>query len=271
MPATRGFLAMDWEERIRFPDIFDLGGKKAIVTGGSRGLGAAMALALARAGADLIIVARGEEELAARAERLKEQSGRQVTPVCADLTRLEDIDQLVAKALAQWGKIDILVNNAGYNRPQPAVEFTEENWDRTLDINLKGLFFTAQAVGREMIKRRYGKIININSQMGFVALYNRAAYCSSKGGVAQLTRALAVEWAPYNVNVNGIAPTFFETAMTIPLLADEEFRQEVLGRIPMGRLGRLDELAGTVIYLASDASSMVTGHTVMVDGGWTVW
>ncbi|NLM94151.1 MAG: glucose 1-dehydrogenase [Firmicutes bacterium] len=262
---------MDWEERIKFPDIFDLSGKKAIVTGGSRGLGAAMALALARAGADLIVVARGEEELASRAERLRELSGREVTPVTADLTRLEDIERLVATAMAQWGKIDILVNNAGYNRPQPAVEFTEENWDKTLDINLKGLFFTAQAVGREMIKRRYGKIININSQMGFVALYDRAAYCASKGGVAQLTRALAVEWAPYNVNVNGIAPTFFETAMTIPLLADEKFRQEVLSRIPMGRLGRLDELAGTVIYLASDASSMVTGHTVMVDGGWTIW
>ena len=262
---------MDWEERIKFPDIFDLSGKKAIVTGGSRGLGAAMALALARAGADLIVVARGEEELASRAERLRELSGRVVTPVTADLPRLEDIARLVAPAMAQWGKIDILVNNAGYNRPQPAVEFTEENWDKTLDINLKGLFFTAQAVGREMIKRRYGKIININSQMGFVALYDRAAYCASKGGVAQLTRALAVEWAPYNVNVNGIAPTFFETAMTIPLLADAKFRQEVLSRIPMGRLGRLDELAGTVIYLASDASSMVTGHTVMVDGGWTIW
>ncbi len=262
---------MDWEERIKFPDIFDLSGKKAIVTGGSRGLGAAMALALARAGADLIIVARGEEELAARAERLRELSGREVTPVTADLTRLEDIERMVATAMAQWGQIDILVNNAGYNRPQPAVEFTEENWDKTLNINLKGLFFTAQAVAREMIKRRYGKIININSQMGFVALYDRAAYCASKGGVAQLTRALAVEWAPYNINVNGIAPTFFETAMTIPLLADEKFRQEVLWRIPMGRLGRLDELAGTVIYLASDASSMVTGHTVMVDGGWTIW
>ncbi|MGI6037223.1 MAG: SDR family NAD(P)-dependent oxidoreductase [Limnochordia bacterium] len=251
--------------------MFSLAGRGAIVTGGSRGIGATLALALAQAGAEVIVTARDPERLAAEAERISKLTGQRVTPVALDLTNVDDIQLLVDKALELWGKIDILVNNAGYNLPEPAVEVTEDHWDRIVDLNLKSLFFCSQAVGREMVKRRYGRIININSQMGLVGLYNRTVYCASKGGVTNLTRALAVEWAPYNVNVNGIAPTFFETDLTRPMLEDPEFHEDVISRIPKGRVGQLHELAGTVIYLASDASSMVTGQTIAVDGGWTAW
>jgi Dehydrogenases with different specificities (related to short-chain alcohol dehydrogenases) len=161
------------------------------------------------------------------------------------------------------------VNNAGINIPQWAVDVTEEAWDTVFNINVKGLFFCAQAVGKVMIAQRKGKIINISSQSGSVALIKRAAYCSSKGGVNLLTKVLALEWAKYNVLVNAVAATFLETPMTKPMLAEKEFRDYVMGNILLGRLAQYEDVIGAVIYLASGASNMVTGHVLLVDGGWT--
>ncbi len=176
---------------------------------------------------------------------------------------------MVQATLARFGRIDILVNNAGINIPEPALEVSEEHWDRVLDINLKGLFFCAQKVGQVMVEQGRGKIINIGSQMGFVGGKLRAAYCSSKGGVVQLTKALAIEWAPHGVNVNGVAPTFLETPFTAAMFENQEFYEEVVGNILFGRLGRVEDVLGAIVFLASPASDLITGHTLLVDGGWT--
>jgi 2-deoxy-D-gluconate 3-dehydrogenase len=178
---------------------------------------------------------------------------------------------MVEEAEEGLGPLHILVNNAGINLPRPALEVTEEEWDLVLDTNLKGLFFAAQAAGRRMVERRYGRIVNMASQMGFVGFYFRAAYCASKAGVVNLTRVLAVEWAPYGVTVNAVAPTFVETPMTRGMLEDPWFREEVLRRIPLGRLADPQDVVDAVRYLASDAAAMVTGHTLLVDGGWVAW
>jgi 2-deoxy-D-gluconate 3-dehydrogenase len=172
-------------------------------------------------------------------------------------------------AMKAFGHIDILVNNAGINIPQWAVDVTEEAWDDILDTNLKGLFFCAQAVGKVMIQQRKGKIINISSQTGTVAIPERAAYCSSKGGVNLLTKVLAVEWAQYNINVNAIAPTFIETPFSKPMFENTGFREYVLENIPLGRIGQPQDVVGGLIYLASEASNLVTGHILLIDGGWT--
>ena len=178
---------------------------------------------------------------------------------------------MVQQTLDRFGQIDILVNNAGINIPKYALDVTEEDWDLVLDINLKGLFFCSQAVGREMVKRKSGKIINISSQMGVIGYYKRAAYCSSKAGVVNLTRVLAIEWAPYGVRVNCIGPTFLRTPLTAPMFADEGYYQEIVDRIPLGDIGKPEDVVGAVVYLASPASDLVTGHALLVDGGWTAW
>ncbi len=249
---------------------FNLAGKVALVTGGGRGIGAHIALALAEAGADVGVAGRTlaqTQEVAARIRDL----GRRSYAAYVDVTNVPSIRAMVEEVAGHFGRIDILVNNAGVNIIKYALDVTEEDWDQVLDTNLKGVFFCAQSVGRLMVAQKYGRIVNIASQMAAVGYYKRAAYCASKGGVAQITKVLAVEWARDNVTVNAVAPTFIETAMTAKMLQDEEFRQEVLRRIPMGRLGQPDEVIGAVIYLASDASSLVTGHTLFVDGGWTAW
>jgi len=161
------------------------------------------------------------------------------------------------------------MNNAGLNVPQWAAEVTEEAWDRVMNTNLKGLFFVAQAVGKVMIRQKRGKIINVSSQAGSVGLLRRAAYCASKGGVNQLTRVLAIEWAPHNINVNAIAPTFVETPLTRPMFQDQNFREYVMGNISLGRIGKPEDIVGAAIYLASAASDLVTGHVLLIDGGWT--
>ena len=248
---------------------FDLTGKVALVTGAGRGMGYDFALALAEYGADLIICSRTLSEL----EKLRDEiqaRGRRVLAIQADITQIPRIHAMVAEAVRTFGRIDILVNNAGINIPQFAIDVTEENWDKVMNINLKALFFTAQAVGKVMIAQKGGKIINISSQVGTVAIPRRAAYCSSKGGVNQLTKLLALEWAPYNINVNAVSPTFLETPFTEPMFKDEAFRRYVLGNIPLGRLGKTSDVTGAVIYLASSASDLVTGHILLVDGGWTI-
>jgi 2-deoxy-D-gluconate 3-dehydrogenase len=247
---------------------FDLTGRVAFVTGAGRGLGRHMALALAKYGANLVICSRTLselEEVAAETEAL----GREALVRRADMTLTSDIDNVVTAAEQRFGRIDILVNNAGINIPQWAEEVTEEAWDRVLDINLKGLFFCAQAVGKVMIRQKRGKIINVSSQAGSVGLIKRAAYCSSKGAVNQLTRVLAVEWAKHKINVNAIAPTFVETPMTKPMFEDAEFRKYIFDNILFDRAAQPKDVVGAVIYLASSASDMVTGHILHIDGGWT--
>jgi 2-deoxy-D-gluconate 3-dehydrogenase len=186
-----------------------------------------------------------------------------------DICQTSDIERMVDESVKAFGHIDILVNNAGVNIPQWAVDVTEDAWDKIMAVNLKGLFFCAKAVGKVMIQQKKGKIINVSSQSGSVGLPQRAAYCSSKGGVNLLTKVLAMEWAQYNINVNAIAPTFIETPFTKPMFEKEGFREYVLGNIPLGRVGKPEDVVGAVIYLASDTSDLVTGHILLIDGGWT--
>ena len=246
-------------------------GKVAIVTGTGTGLGQAAALALAGAGAKIILTELpGRTDAAeATAKMARDDYGVETLVLPLDVQQRDQIDELVGGALANFGQIDILVNNAGVNIPKLAVDVTEEDWDRVMDINLKGLFFTTQAVGKEMIARGGGKIINIASQMGVVGYWKRAAYCSSKAGVVNLTRVLAFEWAQHGVRVNAVGPTFVETPLTRPMFEDQAFREDVMGRIPLGRLATPQDIAGAIVYLASAASDMVTGQTLLVDGGWT--
>jgi NAD(P)-dependent dehydrogenase (short-subunit alcohol dehydrogenase family) len=186
-----------------------------------------------------------------------------------DVTRLDQISSAVAAAHAHFGRIDALVNNAGIGPENPAEKVTEADFDATLAVNLKGTFFTAQAVGRLMIARKYGRIINISSQAGSVALKGESIYCMSKAAIDHLTRCLAVEWGPHNINVNAVAPTFVWTDGTRPALADEKFRKATLASIPLGRIGEPQEVAGAVVFLASPAASLINGATLLVDGGWT--
>ena len=252
-----------------FPD-FSLTGQKAIVTGSSKGIGRGIALALAHAGADVVVTSRD----AARAEPVAQEIrgvGRDALAVALDVADVESIDCMVPAVLEHFGRIDILVNNAGINIPELAVDVTEAHWDAVLDTNLKGLFFCSQRVGREMLDQGRGKIVNIASQMGLVGGRLRAAYCASKGGVVQLTKVLAIEWSRHGVNVNAVAPTFIRTPLTEPMLADEAFRQEVLSNIPLGRIGEVEDVVGAVVFLASSAADLITGQTLLVDGGWVAW
>jgi NAD(P)-dependent dehydrogenase (short-subunit alcohol dehydrogenase family) len=236
---------------------FDLSGKVAIVTGAGRGMGYPIALGLARYGADLVLCSRTVSEL----EKVKteiEMLGRRALVQRMDVTRIPEIGAMVEATLKTFGHIDILVNNV-----------TEEAWDKVFNTNLKGLFFCTQAVGKVMIRQKNGKIINVSSQSGVVGLLQRAVYCSSKGGVNLLTKVLAIEWAKYNINVNAIAPTFIETPFTKPMFEKEGFKEYVLGNIPLGRVGKPEDVVGGIIYLASGASDLVTGHILLIDGGWT--
>ena len=239
-------------KRIEFPG-FDLSGKVAIVTGAGRGMGYHIALALAKYGADLVVCSRTVPELEKVGNEI-EKLGRRVLIQQMDVRKISQINAMVKGSVETFEHIDILINNAGINVPQWAVDVTEEAWDNIMDINLKGLFFCAQAVGKVMIQQKRGKIINVSSQAGSVGLLQRAAYCSSKGGVNLLTKVLAIEWAQYNINVNAIAPTFIETPFTKPMFEKEGFREYVLGNIPLGHVGKPEDVVGAVIYLASEAT-----------------
>ncbi len=246
---------------------FDLTGKVALVTGAARGMGREFALALAKYGADLVVC-----DILPEIEKIKpeiEGFGRRVLTQRTDLYKTPEIHTLVNESIKTFGRIDILVNNAGINIPQWAAEVTEEAWDKVINLNLKGLFFCCQAVGKVMVQQRKGKIINVSSTMGSVGLERRAAYSSSKAGVNLLTKVLAIEWAPYQINVNAIAPTFVETPLTKPMFEEKGFRDSVLRNIPLGRIAQTNDITGAVVYLASEASNMVTGHVLLIDGGWT--
>ena len=248
--------------------LFDLSGKVAIVTGTSRGLGQCFGRALAKAGADLVITSRDKSRLADFQEEI-ETFGRKALPLQLDVLKQSDIENMVGAALAEYGKIDILINNAGLNIRQPATEFTWDNWDTVLRTNLKGAFFVAQAVGKEMIKRQYGRIINIGSCTCVFGMEGIGPYCASRGGVLQLSRSLAAEWGRHGVTVNVLAPGWFKTAQNQVLYDNKPWVEYITDRIPLGRPGRPNDLDGTAIFLASDASAYVTGQIILVDGGFT--
>jgi NAD(P)-dependent dehydrogenase (short-subunit alcohol dehydrogenase family) len=246
----------------------ELKDQKVIVTGGSKGIGKEIAISFAKLGANVVITGRDQKALTAATEELKKYSS-QCSYVLADIQSVNEIYNMVDKAIRFLGGLDVLVNNAGVNISKPAIEVTEEDWDTVIDTNLKGTFFMSQQAGKYMITQNKGKIINIVSQMGFVGYIKRSSYCSSKGGAVQLTKALAIEWAPYNIKVNAVAPTFIETEFTSTMFKDEAFYKDVLSRIPLGKLAKPSDVSGAVLYLASDMANFVTGETVKVDGGWT--
>jgi len=248
---------------------FDLSGSVVLVTGPARGLGRASALACAAAGADMVLGLRDQASdggLAVEIERL----GRKVLKLQLDVTRPDQIKDGVARALDRFGRIDVLVNNVGVGPENPAEKVTEADFDFTVNTNLKGTFFMTQAVGRAMIERKQGRIINMSSQAGSVVLHGEAIYCMTKAAINHLTRCLASEWAPHNINVNSVAPTFIKTDGTAPALSDPDFKRKTLAQIPLGRIGDPKDVAGVVVFLASPAASLITGANIMVDGGWSV-
>jgi NAD(P)-dependent dehydrogenase (short-subunit alcohol dehydrogenase family) len=247
---------------------FDLNGKVALVTGAARGIGRGCALALAAAGADVILGLRDEKQDNGTIEAIR-ALGRRVLPVQLDVTHRAQIKDAVAKSLSEFGRIDILVNNAGIGPPAAAENVTEADFDAVIAVNVKGTFFVSQEVGRVMLARKSGRIVNLSSQAGFVALPTESIYCLTKAAIAHLTKCLAVEWGPHGINVNAVAPTFIRTPGTVKWLQDENFRQDLLSRIPLGRVGDPVDVAGAVVFLCSPASAMITGTTLLIDGGWT--
>ncbi len=252
------------------PELFDLSGQVALVTGASKGLGRAMAIALAKAGATLALYGRDVAGLTEVKQTIEGLGGRAQHWVVNVLNK-EEIDEAVKDTIASLGSVNILVNNAGVNVRKPVLELTPEEWDLVIDTNLKGYLLMTQAVAPHMLAQRQGKIINMASILGTVALPSQVAYASSKGGIIQMTKVMALEWAKLNVQVNAIGPTYFETPLVAPLRNDPERYNFIIERTPMGRWGQPEELAGVVIFLASKASDFVTGQTIFVDGGWTIW
>lgn len=245
-----------------------LSGKVAVVTGASRGLGQSMARTLARAGADLVVTSRKKESLLPFCEEIK-KIGRKVLPLKVDVNIQTDIKSMIAATISVYGRVDILVNNAGCNIRKPALALAWKEWDRVLDTNLKSTFFCSQAVAPHMIKQRKGKIINMGSAACVFAYPDINAYCASRGGVLQLTKSLAAEWGPFGVNVNVIAPGWFRTEQTEALYRDKKWVKYITERIPLRRTGRMEDLDGAIIFLASDASNYITGQIILIDGGFT--
>ena len=244
--------------------------KVVLVTGAGTGIGEAIAIAVSEAGAHCVPCELPEkmENLNTVCEAVR-NNGKKVLPMPLTLPDLESIDLLVEKTVKEMWRIDVLVNNAGINIPGDALELTEEDWDSVLDVNLKGLFFLSQRAARRMKGSGGGRIINIASQNGVIGYYRRAAYCSSKAGVVNLTRVLAIEWAQYGIRVNAVGPTFILTPLTQSTFDDPALREDLLKRIPIGRVGQPEDVVGAVVFLASPAASLITGHTLLVDGGWT--
>jgi len=247
---------------------FRLDGQVSLVTGASRGMGKAIAEALAGAGSDLVITGRHMDTLTPVAEGIREKTGRRVVPIEMDMGVMPSIAATVDNALKEFGRLDVLVNNAAINTRMPAVEYTEEAWDAVMAANSKGAFFMAQACGKAMIERKQGKIINILSLTVAWGLPTVVAYTAAKAGLMQLTRLLAVEWGVHNIKVNGVAPGFIRTELTEPVQRDARSRW-ILNRTPLGRWGEPEEITGAVLFLASGASDFVTGQVLFVDGGIT--
>jgi NAD(P)-dependent dehydrogenase (short-subunit alcohol dehydrogenase family) len=248
---------------------FDLDGQVAIVTGAARGLGRAISLALANAGADVALGLRDARAGTGPAAEI-EAMGRRALPLQMDVTDLGQVRRAVADAIAHFGHLDILVNNAGDGPANPAEDVTEPDFDLTLAVNLKGTFFVSQAVGRVMISQGQGRIVNVGSQAGFVVLPGESVYCMSKAAISHLTKCLAVEWGRYGVTVNAVAPTYITTPGTDSMLSDPHFRADVMERIAaLHRIGEPADVTGAVVFLASSAAALITGETILIDGGWT--
>lgn len=248
---------------------FDLSGKTAMITGGSKGLGAAMANALAGAGADVAVMSRHLDESTATAERIEAATGRRAMAVQMDVADRIQVDEGVARIEEKFGKIDILINNAGINIRSPLADLQDDDWNQVLNTNLNGVMYCARAVGKGMVSRNYGRIVNVSSTLGHVAIAGRTAYASSKGAVIQFTKVLALEWAPHNITVNALCPGPFLTEINIPVVNDKEVYQKFVDAVPLGRFGDPEEIGGAAIFLSSDASSYMTGTTLLIDGGWT--
>ena len=248
---------------------FHLQGKTALVTGAARGLGRAISLALAHAGADVALGLLDMNRDRGLAKEI-ENMGQKAVPVQMDMSKMDQIFSAIDQAVSHFGRLDILVNNAGIAPENPAESVREEDFDATLAVNLKGTFFASQAAGRVMIRQKYGRIINMSSQAGFAALPTESVYCMTKAGIAHLTKCLAVEWGRHNITVNAVAPTFIHTPGTEEYLANPQNRADTIERIAaLHRIGEPMEVAGAVVFLASDAASLITGHTILIDGGWT--
>ena len=250
--------------------MFSLKDKVAIVTGARRGMGRTHAIALAKAGAKVIVSDISLEDCEKVVKEIEKAGGKALAVKC-NVSEKEEVADLIKKTVKEWGKIDILVNNAGICQFKPFLELTEEDWDRTIDINLKGYFLCAQAAAKEMVKQKSGVIINIASvamgQVG-VGFNNLAHYCASKGGIAGMTEALALELGPYNIRVNAISPGMIDTPMIADFKGDPKTLEATLARVPLGRMGKPEEVSNLVLFLASGESSYITGSTIVIDGGW---
>jgi len=250
--------------------MLDLKNKVAIITGARRGMGRAHALALAKADAKVVVSDISQEDCEIVVGEIKKAGGEALAVKC-DVSKKQEVDNMVKAAVGKWGRVDILVNNAGICQFKPFLEITEEEWDRTIDINLKGYFLCAQAASREMVKQKSGAIVNIASiamgQMG-VGFATLAHYSASKGGIVAMTETMAIELGPYNIRVNAIAPGVIDTPMVDPLKSDPKTMEGTLTRVPLHRMGKPEEVSNLVLFLASDASSYMTGSTVVIDGGW---
>ena len=248
----------------------DLKGKVAIVTGARRGMGRTHALKLAQEGVKVVVSDVSEEDCQKVVDEIEKEKGEGLAVKC-DVSKKEEVDKMVVRAVKKFGKVDILVNNAGIAQFKPFLELTEEEWDRTLDINLKGYFLCAQAAAREMAKQKSGVIVNIASvamgQQG-VGFPNLAHYCASKGGITAMTEALALELAPLGIRINVVAPGMIETPMIDPIKQDPKAMEGLMARVPLKRVGKPEEVSNLVLFLASDASSYMTGAAVVIDGGW---
>lgn len=247
---------------------FDLNGQVVLVTAAARGLGRACALACAHAGADVALGLRRKASGEALAREITKM-GRRALPLQMDMQSLDEIRSAIAAAHTHFGRIDVLVNNAGVSPEAPAVDVPEDDFDYMVRVNLKGTFFASQAVGRIMIAQNYGRIVMMSSQAGVIALPGEPIYCMTKAAINHLTRCLAVEWGVHNVNVNAVAPTFIETDGTRAALSSPTFETDILANIALGRVGKPMEVAGAVVFLASPAASLITGATLLVDGGWS--
>jgi len=246
---------------------FDLTGRTAVVIGGTSGIGRAIARGLAEAGADVVPTSRRVEQVKEAAREIQEQYGRRSVEEVSDVSDKASLENLLAKCIKEFGKVDILVNSAGKTKRTPTIDVSAEEWNDILDTNVTGTLRACQVFGRHMLERKYGRIVNIASLSSFVALYEVAAYSASKAAVAMLTKSLAIEWAPHGVNVNAIAPGVFRTALNQKLLDETERGKEFLLRTPMKRFGKVEELAGAAVFLASEAASFITGEVLVVDGG----
>jgi NAD(P)-dependent dehydrogenase (short-subunit alcohol dehydrogenase family) len=246
----------------------DLTGKVALITGAARGIGRACTLALAEAGADIVLGLRDIKSDDGLVNEIK-PFGRKVLPLQMDVSKISEIKAAFEVIEKEFGKLDILVNNAGIGPDNAIEDVTEEDFDYTVDVNLKGTFFVSQYAGKLMKKQKYGRIVNLSSQAGFIALPTESVYCMTKAGIAHLTKCFAVEWGRYNINVNAVAPTFIKTPGTEKYLLDEKFRKDILSKIVLGRVGIPKDVASAVLFLSSPASALITGTTLMIDGGWT--